>query len=72
MFKLLFKLFAVLTVVIAVLGALLYRADVNVEHLKPKYANEHSKFMQLDGMNVHYRDEGQGPVIWCQRQPEQR
>lgn len=63
MFKLLFKLFAVLTVVIAVLGALLYRADVNVEHLKPKYANEHSKFMQLDGMNVHYRDEGQGPVI---------
>ncbi len=38
--------------------ALNYRADVSVLELKTKYANAESKFVDLDGMPVHYRDEG--------------
>ena len=29
-----------------------------------KYANDQSRFMTIDGMPVHYRDEGKGfPVV---------
>ncbi|KGL58925.1 alpha/beta fold hydrolase [Polaribacter sp. Hel1_85] len=39
-------------------------ADISVEELKKEYANEHSKFIEIDGMQVHYRDEGKGfPVV---------
>ena len=38
--------------------------DIPAEELKKKYANEKSKFVQIDGMQVHYRDEGQGmPIV---------
>ncbi|MCX7679337.1 MAG: alpha/beta hydrolase [Spirochaetes bacterium] len=33
------------------------------EELKAKYANEHSKFLTIEGTTVHYRDEGKGPVL---------
>jgi pimeloyl-ACP methyl ester carboxylesterase len=32
--------------------------DKSVEELKAKYAQEPSQFIQVNGMNVHYRDEG--------------
>jgi pimeloyl-ACP methyl ester carboxylesterase len=32
--------------------------DIPLEELKKKYANAESKFVEIDGMNVHYRDEG--------------
>jgi len=35
-----------------------YRADVPVADLKARYATAESRFMDLDGMAVHYRDEG--------------
>ena len=35
-----------------------YKADIPVERLKKKYAHPESKFMNIDGMQVHYRDEG--------------
>lgn len=35
-----------------------YKSDIPVEELKLKYANEQSKFIVVDGMQVHYRDEG--------------
>jgi pimeloyl-ACP methyl ester carboxylesterase len=35
-----------------------YRADVPVAELKAEYANAESRFMEFDGMAVHYRDEG--------------
>jgi hypothetical protein len=39
-------------------------SDISVEELKKEYANEHSKFIEIDGMQVHYRDEGQGfPIV---------
>lgn len=33
------------------------------EALKEIYANTESKFLDIDGMPVHYRDEGSGPVL---------
>ena len=35
-----------------------WRKDISVEELKKKYANDESKFTEIDGMQVHYRDEG--------------
>ncbi|MEN8912594.1 MAG: alpha/beta hydrolase [Polaribacter sp.] len=38
--------------------------DIPVEILKEKYANEFSKFVEIDGMQVHYRVEGKGiPIV---------
>ena len=34
----------------------LYSPDIPVSTLKKTYANEHSKFIAIDGMEVHYRD----------------
>ncbi|QNM85627.1 alpha/beta hydrolase [Polaribacter pectinis] len=39
-------------------------ADISVEDLKSEFANEHSKYVEIDGMQVHYRDEGTGfPIV---------
>ncbi len=41
-----------------------YYSDIPIEALKAKYTNEHSKFIEIDGMQVHYRDEGTGiPIV---------
>ena len=45
------------------LGFYLYSPDILVSELKKKYTNQHSKFIEIEGMNVHYRDEGKGQVI---------
>ena len=38
--------------------------DISVEDLKKEYTNEHSKFIEIDGMQVHYKDEGKGfPIV---------
>lgn len=40
------------------------RFDIPAEKLKAKYANEHSKFVTIEGLSVHYRDEGKGfPLV---------
>lgn len=61
------KIFKVLVIVLLVLTSLFYflsTPDISVEELKTLYANEHSKFIEVDGMQVHYRDEGQGmPIV---------
>lgn len=31
--------------------------------LSQKYADETSKYINIEGMNIHYRDQGQGPVL---------
>ena len=38
-------------------------SDIPVEILEEKYANEFSKFVAIDGMQVHYRIEGKGMPI---------
>jgi pimeloyl-ACP methyl ester carboxylesterase len=59
-----------LTVVVAVLAGLAlllafhWRPDIPVEKLLEEYAGENSRFVEIDGMKVHYRDEGSGePVV---------
>ena len=36
---------------------------IPMDKLKAKYADAESKFIQIDNMNIHYKDEGQGPVV---------
>ncbi len=47
--------------ILGIIAALIisnYRADIPVKTLKNKYANAASRFIDVDGMSVHYRDEG--------------
>lgn len=38
--------------------------DIPLEALKQKYTNQHSKFIDIDGTMVHYRDQGSGrPLV---------
>ena len=37
--------------------------QISLEDLRKKYANEASRFVTIDGVDIHYRDEGQGPVV---------
>jgi pimeloyl-ACP methyl ester carboxylesterase len=36
---------------------------IPMEKLKMKYADAESKNIQIDNINIHYKDEGQGPVL---------
>ena len=37
--------------------------NLDLEELKDKYATEDSRFMELDGVRVHYMDQGDGPPV---------
>lgn len=37
--------------------------DIPVAELKKQYTNEASRFVRVQGMNVHYCDQGSGPVL---------
>ena len=51
-----------LVAVVLVLSSALV-PDIPVEQLLPAYANGASKFIDIDGLRVHYRDEGAGPPL---------
>ncbi len=53
--KVLLALFALFIVVVLIFYG---HADLAIEGLKKKYAPEPSAFARVDGMDVHYRDEG--------------
>ena len=56
--------FLLILIVICLLIVSMMRSDIPVQELKTKYTNEHSKFIKINGMQVHYTDEGQGtPLI---------
>ncbi len=56
-------LFAIFIVLIVAFQSGFYN-DISPEELKKIYANEHSKFIEIDGVQVHYRDEGIGfPIV---------
>jgi pimeloyl-ACP methyl ester carboxylesterase len=42
-----------------------FRFDISVEELRPRYTNEHSRFVDIDGLKVHFRDQGprDAPVL---------
>ena len=43
--------------------AFLYTPDLPLAQLKAKYANADSRFVEINGMQVHYRVEGQGEPL---------
>lgn len=58
------KALAILLLLLVVLVFWNFQFDIPVEQLKEKYTNEASQFMDLQGLQVHYRDEGQGmPIV---------
>lgn len=58
------KVFVTIIGVLILLLALNYKKDIPVETLKEKYCNVNSDFIEIDGMNVHFRDEGSGmPIV---------
>jgi pimeloyl-ACP methyl ester carboxylesterase len=54
---------------LAVVGLLLllvasqWKADIPFDQLKARWAPPPSRFVDVDGMSVHYRDEGTGPAV---------
>lgn len=40
-----------------------FKADRPLDELMPLYASEASKFVEINGMRVHFRDEGDGPPL---------
>ncbi|MBC2717227.1 MAG: alpha/beta fold hydrolase [Desulfobacteraceae bacterium] len=37
--------------------------DIDAEEINKKYGDENSKWIDINGLKVHYKDEGEGPVI---------
>ncbi len=56
--KLLKTLFLGLISIIVLLSIFFGYSDKSLDELKSKYAQDPSKFIMIDNMNVHYRDEG--------------
>jgi pimeloyl-ACP methyl ester carboxylesterase len=53
------KIFLVLTIVSTICILLFFvRRDISLDELKLKYTNKHSSFVSINGMDVHFRDEG--------------
>lgn len=55
----------IILVALAGLGTFLwgYHADIPLAELQAKYANEASRYVDVLGMPIHYRDEGQGKPL---------
>ena len=52
-----------LLLVAAIAIAAMVRPDIPLEALLPKYGATPSKFVEIEGMRIHYRDEGAGPPL---------
>lgn len=56
--KVLKYFFIFLALIIVGFSAIYWENDIPLDVLVKKYANSESKFISIDGMSVHYRDEG--------------
>lgn len=52
-----------ITACIAFLIAAWFYRDIPADVLEAKYANAASRFLNVDGVRIHYRDEGSGPTL---------
>lgn len=59
------KYFKLTIVVIIVPLWLISGCAPSQQYIFNKYTNSESKFINIDGLKVHYRDEGKGPVLLC-------
>jgi pimeloyl-ACP methyl ester carboxylesterase len=57
-FKKIIILLLSIILLLAVLVIIFRTPDISPEKLLPKYANEASRFLGIQGMKIHYRDEG--------------
>ncbi len=57
------RVLLVLCGLIALLLLSLTRSDLSVAELSPRYIDGASRFATIEGMQVHYRDEGSGPPL---------
>ena len=58
--------YVVLSVLVLLAAGMLsmVRRDIPAEQLKARYATPPSKFVEIEGLSVHYRDQGQGfPIV---------
>lgn len=39
------------------------KADIPASEIREKYTDANSKFMDIDGLSLHYKDQGSGPVL---------
>ena len=61
--KIKYAIYGFLFFVILIMSSIIY-LDIPVENLKKEYANEQSKFMDVNEIQVHYREEGKGfPIV---------
>lgn len=62
--KKLFRVLAAIAVILLVVFFAIQKKSIPLEELKKKYTTASSKFLEMDGMQVHYRLEGAGkPVV---------
>lgn len=54
---------AVVALLLAVFLLIFYRGDLPLEELEERYTDNASRFVELDGLRIHYKDEGQGPPL---------
>lgn len=52
-----------IALIVGILIALWVYRDIPAEELEAKYASPESRFMNVDGVRFHYRDEGEGPGV---------
>lgn len=57
-----FATFFVALLIGVVIALWVYR-DIPAADLEAKYASPASRFMNIDGVRIHYRDEGDGPAV---------
>lgn len=50
------------TVVLLAIGVMVYR-DTPAPEVESKWATPPSQFVEIDGVRMHYRDEGEGPIV---------
>ncbi len=53
---------AVILIISTCIALWTYR-DIPAERLEAKYADRTSRFINIDGARIHYRDEGEGPAV---------
>jgi len=57
------RVFLGILLLLVVLLASGIRRDVPMSELLPLYTTDASRFVDIEGMQVHYRDEGSGPPL---------
>ena len=62
----------VMTALVMILIVLMYKGDLPASEVDAKYANKHSRFLDVaSGARIHYRDEGNPlglPLVLCMAQ----